>query len=172
MSKTTIDKIKQSSPFYEIIIDAYEAFAVPRPNNLNVCDACCMEIDDQLRMLSYQSSDIPIHYMREWYEAAAQRLLFPKNIWMFVLPRTLELLAINKDPTWIGIEVALRRFPTGDKSQWTSEQWDVLDRFQKLFLKSVFSIEGTRCQEYPLDDKLCMFYLGGWSLGELKKTNI
>ncbi|MDD9923948.1 MAG: hypothetical protein OXQ92_16965, partial [Boseongicola sp.] len=58
---------------------------------------------------------------------------------------------------------SLNRFRTGDKDLWPSQQWAVLDDFQRAYLDREIKRIGGEC----LDDAICMFGLAGWPLNEL-----
>ncbi|WP_108787968.1 hypothetical protein [Erythrobacter sp. Alg231-14] len=110
--------------------------------------------------------DLPAQYLKEWFSAAYATGGVEKDIWTYLLPRVLEVLALGKEPDCCGIEISLNRFKTGNPDNWNKAQWSVLDQFQRQFLRSGFE---TECvwQEHSLDDILCMFALGGWSLDDL-----
>ena len=164
MTKYSVEK---DNPFYPIIEDAYRVFAVPTPKSLNICTACCMPLEKQAEMLTYESRRIPKDMICEWYESAVIESSCPKDIWMFILPRILEFLAMGEEPTFMGIQLVLSRFPTGDRTLWNQDQWDVINRFQRLFLKPTSVAEQMPTQDYSLDDKLCMFALAGWKVDGL-----
>ncbi|NHX27892.1 hypothetical protein HA397_28530, partial [Escherichia coli] len=105
--------------------------------------------------------EMPLTYVPDWFFAACNPPL-AKSIWMYLLPRVLEDMACGQDPSYAGLEVSLSRFPTGDRSQWTDAQWQVLDGFQRQFLH-----DQVRRRENALDDVLCMYGNVGWSLAEL-----
>ena len=62
----------------------------------------------------------------------------------------------------VGNEVCLSRFPTGDRRNWTDAEWDVLDKFQRIWLNEFFH-HGEEC----FDDGMCMFGLAQWPLDSL-----
>ena len=107
-------------------------------------------------------AEMPFHYLRDWFFAACDPEL-PKNIWAYLLPRILEVLADGRDhPSSVGVEVSLNRYQTGDRAHWSDAEWDVLDRFQRLYL----SRSMTETDPF-LDDVLCMFGSAGWPLEDL-----
>lgn len=151
-------KLAPDSPFFDIIEDAYAVFACAVPDDTGVCKGCCMDPAIEADFFAPPIREMPLAYVRDWFFAAAQSPL-PKATWAYLLPRVLEVLACGEDPASVGLEVSLNRFPTGDRSQWSDAQWDVLDRFQRLYLHQW--LHGTAPY---LDDVLCMFGLAGWPL--------
>lgn len=152
-------KIKEGSPYYDVISRAYKVFK-QEPVGLGVCD-CCMYPEIQKDFLNHGQKNIPFHYMRDWFFAASD-IPLNKAIWRFVLPRTLEILASGEEPASVGIEVSLNRFDTGDKNQWNDVEWRVLDEFQKLFL-----FHALEPSDDFLDDIICMFACAGWPTEDL-----
>lgn len=146
-----VSRIKTNNPLFEVVSDAYQAFACEKPSTLGVCKQCCMDRHIEKDFLVPAIGDLPDDYVREWFFAAVADD-FNHSVWMYLLPRVLELLAIGKDVSVIGIEVSLSRFPTGDASYWTAPQMEVLLRFQRLYLESGRFSEGSL-----LDDVICMF---------------
>ena len=148
--------------FHDLIAEAYDVFDGPRPTRLGVCEGCCMEPEIEADFFSHAARDLPLPYVRDWFFAAADPEV-PKATWRFLLPRVLEILAWGEDdPSSVGIEVSLSRFPTGDRDQWTGAQWSVLERFAAMFLDA----QKTNSTDY-LDDVLCMFGLARFDLDPL-----
>jgi hypothetical protein len=110
--------------------------------------------------------DLPLDYLREWFGAACPTEGARKDIWSYLLPRTLEVLAMGEEPKNVGIEVSLSRFDTGNPSHWSNKQWSMLDRFQRRFMQSASPSTGA-WRYHALDDIICMFTLGGWQLDDL-----
>ncbi|WP_141117937.1 hypothetical protein [Leisingera sp. JC1] len=106
-------------------------------------------------------ADLPLHYLRDWFFAALEGPL-DQAIWRYLLPRVLEALAGNKELAYVGLEVSLNRFPTGDAARWREQEWQVLSTFQRMFLQRAVREGGD-----SLDDVLCMFGLAGWPLEDL-----
>ena len=101
---------------------------------------------------------LPLPLVRQWMDAATASD-FPADIWLHLLPRILELLAAGEDPTFVGIEVSLRR---GRGMAMRADQRAVLGRFQAAHLAKVAA---TRPPDF--DATLCMFVLGGWDPDDL-----
>lgn len=152
-------KIGENSPFFDVIQDAYRLFK-QGPTEHAICDCC---IDDKTRneFFSFSQQQLPLEHLNSWFDAAAE-IPMPKAAWRFVLPRIMEVLASNEDPSRIGIEVSLNRFETGNPDNWTKEEWDVLDKFQRLLLANI-DLRNEDC----LDDVICMFACAGWSSDDL-----
>jgi hypothetical protein len=155
-------KVKPGDPFFEIISDAYHAFAGPKPKSIEVCENCCMYPDIEADFFNPPIRELPLEYVRDWYFAAYQPPGVAKETWSYLLPRILEILATGEQVSSIGFEVSLSRFQTGDRANWSTRQWTVLDRFQRAFLDR----EIRRMNEC-LDDFVCMFALAGWPLDDL-----
>jgi hypothetical protein len=162
-------KIEPGHPFFEIIEDAFRAFAVPPPASLGVCD-CCLDEGVRRDLLTLPIADLPYRHVRDWYFAEADPAGVPRSTWAYLLPRVLEILAAGQPVSEISLEISLSRFETGNPANWSAAQWAVLDRFQRLYLlramgqreASAIYLSGDR-----LDAALCMFRLGGWPLDRL-----
>lgn len=153
-------KVGSESPIYEVIEDAYRVFDFPKPQATGVC-SCCMDRGIERDFYTPDIRDLPVTYVQDWYFAASDPDL-SKSIWGYLLPRILEILAVGEDVSAIALEISLNRFPTGDKSRWSDRQWEVLDRFRRLYLeKAVLS------DRDDLDGVICMFGAAGWPLEAL-----
>lgn len=155
-------KITPDHPMADIIADAYRVFAGPTPTDTDVCIGCCMEPEIERDFFTPPIDSLPLAYLNDWYFAAYRGSGISKSIWIYLLPRIFEVLAVGQEPSHTGIEVTLDRFPTGTPSPWTDAQWQVIDRFQRAFLAREIA-EGTE----SLDAVLCMFANGGWPLDDL-----
>lgn len=155
-------KIASDHPFFEIIEDAYRVFDYETPTSIEVCEGCCMDADIEADFFNPPIRELPLHYLRDWFFAACDPKGISKRTWGYLLPRILEVLAMDDDPANVGLEVSLNRFQTGVRENWSDEEWDVLDRFQRAYLDR----EARRETEF-LDDTLCMFGLAGWPLDDL-----
>jgi hypothetical protein len=159
-------KVPPGHPFHDIIHEAYRAFVRPKPDDVDVCTDCCMAQATAADFFRPNIAELPLDYLREWFGAAYPAGGVNQQIWAYLLPRTLEVIAMGEDPSVIGIELALSRFDTGNPSHWSDKQWSVLDRFQRRFLQSSSPSTGAWCWN-SLDEVLCMFTLGGWQLDDL-----
>lgn len=155
-------KIQLDHPFFGIIGDAYRVFAYPKPSSIEVCVGCCMEADIEADFFNPPIDELPLRYIQDWFFAAYDPNGVAKATWAYLLPRILEILALDEDVANVGLEVSLNRFATGDSGNWTSEEWQILDRFQRCYLNREIAREGE-----PLDDTICMFALAGWPLDSL-----
>ena len=156
-------KLASGHPFFDLIEEAYRVFQAPKPTSLGVCEHCCMDPAIEADFLRPPIAALPLGYLRDWYQAAYDPAGIDQAIWTYLLPRVLEVLASGEDASPIGLEVSLNRFATGDASNWSQQQWSVLDRFQRRFLERALRSASPN----PLDDVLCMFRLGGWPLDDL-----
>ncbi len=157
-------KIGADHPMADVIADAYLVFSYPAPQTLGVCRGCCMDPDIERDFLNPTIDQMPLSYVRDWFFAAADPVI-PKSTWGYLLPRVMEVLASGEDPSSVGPEVSLNRFPTGVRENWTQAEWAVIDRFQRAFLDQCKDplIEGG---DY-LDDYICTFALAGFDLDDL-----
>lgn len=159
-------KMPPGHPFFDLIEEAYRAFDGYKPSDVDVCTICCMPKAIEADFFRPNIKDLPVHYLREWFGAACATEGVRKDIWSYLLPRTIEVLAMGEEPKNVGIEVSLSRFDTGNPSHWSDKQWSVLDRFQRQFLQSSSPSTGA-WRYHTLDDIICMFTLGGWQLDDL-----
>ena len=155
-----------------IISDAYDVFRVPKPTDDGVCD-CCVSKEIKTSFFKFTPNELPLNYLREWFGGAADREI-DQNLWRWLLPRVLEFLVKKQEISCFGIEVTLRRFPTGDSQRWSPKEWSILERFRIAFIesqkvrKSVEALESSGGLNEPLlDDVLCMFALAGWSPSDI-----
>lgn len=162
-------KIGPENPFFEIIEEAYRVFARPKPRSIEVCEGCCMDPAIEADFFNPPIAELPLSYVQDWFFAAYNpETGVAKATWAYLLPRILEVLASGNDVANVGLEVALQRFDTGNRDNWSPEQWNVLDAFQRLYLRlqleraAPFTEQG----DY-LDDVVCMFALGGWPVEDL-----
>ncbi len=153
-------KVSESSPFYGIIQDAYRVFACDTPSDIGVLQ-WEMETEIAADFFNPSIAELPLHYLRDWFWAITEPT-FSQHIWKYLLPRVLEVLACGEDLDSSGTEVSLRRFPTGERSNWNDAEWDVLDRFQRLYL-----LQAAESNTEYLDDVLCMFGIAQWPLDDL-----
>ena len=155
-------KLDRGHPFFDVVTDAYRAFDYPVPRSLDVCEGCCMEPTIEADFFTPPIAELPLAYLQDWYSAAYDPKGVSKETWGYLLPRILEVLAAGEDVANVGLEVSLSRFATGDASNWSDAEWRVLDLFQRMYLDRAVK-DDTEC----LDDVVCMFALGGWSLPDL-----
>ena len=158
-SKTSTGKIEKDHPFYSLIQRAYHVFK-QAPTEHGVCN-CCMYPEIRNDFFNHDQENLPFDYLRDWFFAAAD-IPLNKSSWRFVLPRTLETLASGQDPSSTGIEVSLNRFETGNPENWSSQEWAILDEFQRLYLDQANLI-----YDDFLDDVICMFATAGWKAENL-----
>ena len=159
-------KLTPDSPFFELIEDAYKAFKAPVPDDLDACTECCVTPDIEHSIRTRDISDLPLQHLREWMGAAKPYTGVGQEIWRYLLPRVLETIAYGEEPNVVGYELSLSIHETGSEELWSSEQWSVLDQFQRRYLRHI--VERTEVSLVPeLDDILCMFANGGWSLESL-----
>ena len=157
-------KIAPDHPFFDIIEEAYRVFAYPTPTNIEVCEGCCMYPEVEADFFNPAIEDLPLHYLRDWFFAAYDPGGVSKGIWGYLLPRILEVLAVGQEVAMVGFEVSLNRFATGKAENWSAEEWQVLNRFQRAYLDREITFGG---DGDFIDDTLCMFGIAGWPLDDL-----
>jgi hypothetical protein len=162
LAKPVEIQLDASHPFYAVIQDAYCVFTCLKPVSVGVCTVCCMDAKIVADFFTAPVNRLPLRYLQDWYSAAYDPRGVPKSTWIYLLPRILEGLAAEEDLSCNGYEVVLSRFQSGKPGIWTADQWDVLDRFQRTFLAAKMD----RNIQF-LDDVLCMFCHGGWTLDAL-----
>lgn len=154
--------IASDHPLFEVIEGAYQAFSVAKPASTEVCVHCCMDAAIERDFYTPPIRDLPLAYVHDWFFAAADPSGISKQTWAYLLPRILEIIAAGESASTGGLEPSLCRFETGNPSNWSEEEWRVLDLFQRRYLQLQIE-DGT----HALDDVLCMFRLGGWQLEDL-----
>jgi hypothetical protein len=155
-------KLAPDDPWFALIEQAYRVFDHPKPSSTEVCKRCCMEPEIEDDFFNPPIRELPLRYVQDWFQAAYDPPAIAKGTWAYLLPRILEILAAGKDPASVGLEVSLSRFETGNRANWSSNEWKVLDRFQREFLRR--KVAGG---SDDLDGVLCMFRLAGWPLADL-----
>lgn len=141
-------------------------FRTHKPENVEVCIDHCMPRELADKFFAPEIRDLPLNWLNEWFSAAAAIEGVSKHLWTYLTPRILEVLAAGELPDALGLEVTMQRYPIGQESQWSSKQWRVIDKFQRSYLKRLISSDFNLVTE-NLDDVLCMFRAGGWSLEDL-----
>lgn len=155
-------KVSAGHPFFDLIEEAYRVFDNPKPSSIEVCRNCCMDRKIESDFFNPPIRQLPLEYVRDWYFAACEENGVAKATWAYLLPRLMEILSTGEELSYNGIEVSLGRFDTGNPQNWSSKEWSVLDRFERMFLQShIANTEGF------IDDVICMFRLGGWHLDDL-----
>ena len=170
MDKTT-GKIDPDHPFFELIEEAYRVFECPKPTKIGVCENCCMDPKIEADFFTLPLRDVPLAYLHDWFFAACSPGEMPQLTWGYMLPRLLECLAAGESPNMIGVEIVLYRFLTGDAANWSTEEWSVLDRFQRMLLEvavtDVDPVTGKEVSTWQSDAVLCLFGRAGWPLDDL-----
>lgn len=150
-------------PLNRIVETAYRVFAGRKPSGTGVCEqSCCMDPAIVRDFFTPPLRTLPLAYVRDWFSAAYEPDGVPRDIWTYLLPRILELLAAGEDVCPVGIELSLDRFATGKPESWSAEEWKVLDAFRRAYLA-----RAVETGDQPLDDVLCMFSRAGWAVEDL-----
>ena len=155
-------KLDPDDPWFGLIEEAYCVFDYPKPTSTEVCIRCCMDRKIENDFFNPPIRELPLRYVQDWFFAAYDPPGIAKGTWAYLLPRILEILAAGEDPAPVALEVSLSRFQTGNRANWSNKEWQVLDRFQREFLRRKVA-EGSD----DLDGVLCMFRLAGWPLTDL-----
>ena len=155
-------KLSPYHEFFDLVSEAYRVFAGGKPEGSGVCE-CCTDRSIQERFFQPDVAELPLAWLQDWFCGAVVGGELPRQVWRYLLPRILEVLAAGEMLSSIALEASLSRFPTGVAENWTVEEWSVLDRFQRKFLCRGLEISA----EDRFDDVLCLFGRAGWSLDGL-----
>jgi hypothetical protein len=159
-------RVDEDGPFGNIIRDAYTYFKCPAPVSAFACD-CCFPPELERQLFASSQQDISLSLVQDWYFANVDPAQPVQGLWMFLLPRVLEIIAAGGDlDKMCGLYFCFTRCPTGDPDLWNADQWDVLDRFQRTYLdqfKQLDVPEGYPDEWGQLDKTIGMFAHGGWN---------
>jgi len=153
-------RIGPEHPLADVIARAYRVFDRPIPASDHAC-ACCMCPEIKRDFLNHTARTLPFDHCAAWSMAAIDPDL-PQEFWGWLLPRILEIIASGDEMNWASYGYVLSRYPTGDKSRWSPDEWSVLDDFQRQYMLNFPYMEWDF-----LDDALCMFARAGWPVADL-----
>jgi len=96
-------KLPADHPLYALIQSAYEVFRSDKPQDTDVCP-CCTDPRIMADFFRPAIEGLPFSYLRDWYSGAYNHPM-DHQIWRYVLPRVLEVVAYSEDPSSLGIEL-------------------------------------------------------------------
>ena len=125
LSKANVESMDQgridpASPMADAINTLYKHLDYPAPSQLGVCD-CCVSARTTKSILSKKQRDLSREEIWEWFQGATIDD-FPQDVWGFLLPRIAEILSCGLDVYGMGPEIALSRFETGNRNNWSAQQ--------------------------------------------------
>jgi len=148
-------RIGPENVYYNVIHDAYRIIRYPTPEDAQVCE-CCFSSKTRKSFGQEGQRALSFEHLQEWFHAAPEKELLTST-WGFILPRVFEALAAGCEPNSCGVEVSLDKFPMGNPKRWKPREWEVIDCFQKIYLKN-----RSPSGDVTLDEALCMFACAGW----------
>jgi hypothetical protein len=124
----------------EIIDNAYVLFSKHRVEiPLEVCtEGCCMKPEDENRLASLPVRQIPVDLLSEYNDSAKPEKTRISEVKHF-LPRYLDLIGQFQFPTH-STELSFTRLIPFDKSEWSTEELNLLGEFSKVFFKKCLSL--------------------------------
>ena len=167
MKKTDLirSRIAEEHTLAPLVSEAYSVFDLPAPDRTGVCRGCCMDPAIEARFLTLSPRDMLTAEIRDWFFAAHAEDIGQENL-AWLLPRILELLAIDEDAFFYGEEVALSRLPlTGFPDRWPAREVEFVCRFAKSWFA-----ERLRQKTAYLDESLCVISNGGISIDPCLKA--
>jgi len=157
------EPVKSKANLNDIIQECYRVFKQRGPTTLDVCTrGCCMSPTLEKEILQSAQSNITLGQLNEWFSAASAEKPNIEAL-RFLLPRILELSGEGEDLYSCGNEAAFRRFGFFSRTEWSSSERKLLEKFRLEFLNLFRSAEF----DWLLDEAVCMFHGGGWPLEDL-----
>lgn len=155
-------RVGPDTAFHDVIEAAYRVFSAPRPVHLGVCTCgMCMGPDAATRLLATPSRQWTLADIWSWSESVEQAL--DLQVWTWLLPRFLEVIASGETCNQYRPELSLARWPTGQPAQWSDKQWAVLERFKGLLLERAMQ----RRFGPSMFEELRLMIYGGWSAHDI-----
>ena len=146
----------------EIIKDAYSTFSqYAVPVCFNVCTYCCMSIEEEYALRTIPLSMLPGGLVYS-YNGSAKVELVSKDEVAYLLPRTLELIALGEE-IHHSTELYLDWAGQVPSEQWTQQEKELLERFALQYTKDVFQ-QAKQMQvqwHVEIDSILIMFCYAG-----------
>jgi hypothetical protein len=155
-----ITKLEADHPLFGVVEQAYKVFACAQPSSALACCEFCLPPDKERILLGSNPREIPYELLRDWYFAGVAPDV-PKDLWCFLFPRILEILASGNDLTGLlGLEQTFSpRFQVGDQARWSVLEWSVIDDFRQKYLDNFDPVSSF---DESFEDALIMFVLAGW----------
>ncbi len=151
----------------DIVEDAYQVFAGNKPSEeLDACTACCMTEANASLLRSLPLRKIPLEPLYEYQDAAKPNKLNLSELKYFA-PKYLEFIKNRQYPSYEPL-LSLTRFGYFTKSDWSSEEWRVLNDFSKVFFREFINSRDSGTFATPIEI-LLMFYKGNFDVHGLLK---
>ncbi len=142
----------------DIVNEAYRIFSDNEPGeHLDACTHCCMKEADAKLLKSIPLKQIPLKLLQEYQDAAKPENLNIKELKYFA-PKYLEFIKDYQYPSYEPL-LSLNRFGYFDKSDWTTEEWKLLNDFAIEFYKKYIRSAIDKTCTTPIEI-LLMFYKG------------
>lgn len=156
----TKDLSNLSARMQEIINDAYSIFSQYSPPELfSVCTACCVSIEEERALRTLPLSLLPRELIYS-YNDSAKAELYNKNEVAYLLPRILELIALNEEIHHSN-ELNLCWLTETPSEQWTNKEKELLEQFSVQYVNDAFQQAEQTQQIIMLDEILIMFCRAG-----------
>lgn len=158
---TKITDLSSLSPeMQNIIKKTYTIFSqYSLPAKFSVCTTCCMALEEEeaLRTLPLPSLPRELIYA---YNNSAKYPISGKNEVAYLLPRILELIALNED-IHFATELNLSWLEEVPYDAWTTEEKAILRDFALQYSIDIFKLAEQDQKLIALDEILVMFYRVG-----------
>lgn len=144
----------------QVIKDAYTVFSqYAAPEHFSVCTACCVSIEEERALRTLPLPVLPRELIYT-YNNSAQTSLFGKHEVAYLLPRILELVALN-ETIHHSNELNLCRLAEVPANQWTEKETAILNRFALQYTKDEFHQAELSQDIVDIDEILIMFCRAG-----------
>lgn len=149
-----------------IVNKAYEDFTTYKATApLDVCTECCMKPEEATRLAGMPVREIPAELLMAYNDGAKPEKTDVEEMKHF-LPRYLELISVYDFPTH-SAELTLGRLHPFDRSEWTDEEYKLLNKFAIAFFMQCLSVYPLPSFNDRIDTMLIMYYRGGLSIDPL-----
>lgn len=156
----TTDLTPLSSEMQEIIKSAYTIFSqYAPPEKFSVCTPCCVALEEEeaLRTLPLHLLPRKLIYI---YNTSAKYPISGKNEVAYLLPRILELIALNEE-IHLATELNLAWLEEVPYQDWTIEEKNILEDFALQYSIDIFKVAEQNQRLIWIDAILVMFYRVG-----------
>lgn len=156
----TTDLSPLSPEMQEIIENAYTIFSqYSPPEKFSVCTSCCMAIEEEEALRT-----LPLHLLPRKliyaFNNSAKYPILGKNEVAYLLPRILELIALNEE-IHLATELNLAWLEEVPYQDWTTEEKNILEDFALQYSIDISKIAEQNQQLIYIDEILVMFYRVG-----------
>ncbi len=149
-----------------LINEAYKLFSGNKTNEkLDACDTCCLNKEEVDNLKSTELKKIPIELLTEYQNAAKPEILNIVELKYFT-PKYLEFLNNYQFPS-IDQVLSLNRFGYFKESDWTIEEWTLLNNFAKFYFIRHLNLDINEPHYISTIEVLLMFYKGNFNINTL-----